>query len=294
LNIFQGETLCQFQQGFFDSFARLIRITSRDTHKNALIYLISSINELRTKLEEIKRRLKERDDELLANAVKALSYSDRDRASIYAAEIVEVRKLMKVVNVALLATERLLERLKTMDIVNDMRTPLSLAVGILTELKQRFSNTMPELATAVDSIVSNVNTLVTSTQTPETSISIGVNSKEIEEIIKEAEVKAEENMKLSLQPIPTQLKTMIETINQNVSKYIQQEDRFISSRSTIAISTPTSYLKLNNVDLAIYQFILRNNGILDINECARRFGVTKDEILSSLKRLEQAGLIKIT
>jgi VIT1/CCC1 family predicted Fe2+/Mn2+ transporter len=201
---------------------------------------------------------------------------------------------MKVVNVALLATERLLERLKTMDIVNDMRTPLSLAVGILTELKQRFSNTMPELATAVDSIVSNVNTLVTSTQTPETSISIGVNSKEIEEIIKEAEVKAEENMKLSLQPIPTQLKTMIETINQNVSKYIQQEDRFISSRSTIAISTPTSYLKLNNVDLAIYQFILRNNGILDINECARRFGVTKDEILSSLKRLEQAGLIKIT
>ncbi len=56
--------------GIFDSFARLIRITSRDSHKNALIYLISSINELRTRLEEIKRRLKERDEELLANAVK--------------------------------------------------------------------------------------------------------------------------------------------------------------------------------------------------------------------------------
>ncbi|MCC6015727.1 MAG: hypothetical protein LM582_01615 [Desulfurococcaceae archaeon] len=280
--------------GIFDSFARLIRITSRDSHKNALIYLISSINELRTRLEEIKRRLKERDEELLANAVKALSYSDRDRASIYAAEIAEVRKLMKVVNVALLATERLLERLKTMDIVSDMRKPLSLAIGILTELRQRFSNTMPELALAVETIVSNVNTLASSTQAPETSVNIAVNSKEIEEIIKEAEVKAEENMKLSLQPIPTQLRSIIETINQNVARYIDQEDKFISSRSTVSLSTPTSYMKLSNLDIAIYQYIIKNNGVLDINECMKKFGVTREDIMNSLKRLEQAGLIRIT
>jgi division protein CdvB (Snf7/Vps24/ESCRT-III family) len=280
--------------GIFDSFARLIRITSRDSHKNALIYLISSINELRTRLEEIKRRLKERDEELLANAVKALSYSDRDRASIYAAEIAEVRKLMKVVNVALLATERLLERLKTMDIVSDMRKPLSLAIGILTELRQRFSNTMPELALAVETIVSNVNTLASSTQAPETSVNIAVNSKEIEEIIKEAEVKAEENMKLSLQPIPTQLRSIIETINQNVARYIDQEDKFISSRSTVSLSTPTSYMKLSNLDIAIYQHIIKNNGVLDINECMKKFGVTREDIMNSLKRLEQAGLIRIT
>lgn len=280
--------------GIFDSFARLIRITSRDTHKNVLVYLTSSINELRTRLEEIKKRLKERDEELLANAVKALSYNDRDRASIYAAEIVEVRKLVKAVNIALLATERLLERLKTMDIVSDMRKPLSLAIGILTELKHMFSNTMPELASAVDSIVSNVNTLVSSTQAPEASVSVAVNTKEIEEIIKEAEVKAEENMKLSLQPIPTQLKTMIETINQNVSKYIQQEELFIGNRSTVTLSTPTTYTKLSNLDLAIYQLIVRSNGILDINECVKKLGVSRDEVLNSLKRLEQAGLIKIT
>jgi division protein CdvB (Snf7/Vps24/ESCRT-III family) len=280
--------------GIFDSFARLIRITSRDSHKNALIYLISSINELRTRLEEIKRRLKERDEELLANAVKALSYSDRDRASIYAAEIAEVRKLMKVVNVALLATERLLERLKTMDIVSDMRKPLSLAIGILTELRQRFSNTMPELALAVETIVSNVNTLASSTQAPETSVNIAVNSKEIEEIIKEAEVKAEENLKLSLQPIPTQLRSIIETINQNVARYIDQEDKFISSRSTVSLSTPTSYMKLSNLDIAIYQYIIKNNGVLDINECMKKFGVTREDIMNSLKRLEQAGLIRIT
>ncbi|MEM1644846.1 MAG: hypothetical protein QXL96_03070 [Ignisphaera sp.] len=280
--------------GIFDSFTRLIRITSKDTHRNVLVYLISSINELRTKLEEIKRRLKERDEELLANAVKALSYNDRDRAAIYAAEIVEVRKLVKVVNVSLLATERLLERLKTMDIVSDMKKPLGLAIGILSELKHMFNNSMPELASVVDSIVSNVNTLVSSTQAPETSINVAINTKEIEEIIKEAEIKAEENMKISLQPIPSQLKVMIEAINQNVAKYIQQEESFVGSKSTVTVAAPTAFNILSKLDIAVYQFIVKNNGVLDINECIRRFGVSRDEILGSLKRLEQAGLIKIT
>lgn len=280
--------------GIFDSFTRLIRITSKDAHKNVFVYLISSINELRTKLEEIRRRLKERDEELLTNAVKALSYNDRDRAAIYAAEIVEVRKLVKVVNVSLLATERLLERLKTMDIVSDMKKPLGLAIGILSELKQMFSNSMPELASAVDSIVSNVNTLVSSTQAPETSISVAVNTKEIEEIIKEAEIKAEENMKISLQPIPSQLKVMIDAINQNVAKYIQQEESFIGSKSTVTVAAPTAFNMLSKLDITVYQLIMKSSGVLDINECARRLGVSKDEILSSLKRLEQAGLIKIT
>lgn len=280
--------------GIFDSFTRLIRITSKDANKNVFVYLISSINELRTKLEEIRRRLKERDEELLTNAVKALSYNDRDRAAIYAAEIVEVRKLVKVVNISLLATERLLERLKTMDIVSDMKKPLGLAIGILSELKQMFSNSMPELASAVDSIVSNVNTLVSSTQAPETSISVAVNTKEIEEIIKEAEIKAEENMKISLQPIPSQLKVMIDAINQNVAKYIQQEESFIGSKSTVTVAAPTAFNMLSKLDITVYQLIMKSSGVLDINECARRLGVSKDEILSSLKRLEQAGLIKIT
>ncbi|MEM1526848.1 MAG: hypothetical protein QW775_04325 [Ignisphaera sp.] len=280
--------------GIFDSFTRLMRITSKDTQKNVFVYLISSINELRTKLEEIRRRLKERDEELLTNAVKALSYNDRDRAAIYAAEIVEVRKLVKVVNVSLLATERLLERLKTMDIVSDMKKPLGLAIGILSELKQMFSNSMPELASAVDSIVSNVNTLVSSTQAPETSISVAVNTKEIEEIIKEAEIKAEENMKISLQPIPSQLKVMIDAINQNVAKYIQQEESFIGSKSTVTVAAPTAFNMLSKLDITVYQLIMRSGGVLDINECAKKLGVSKDEILSSLKRLEQVGLIKIT
>lgn len=279
--------------GIFDTFTKLIKITSRDNQKNVLFYLTSSISELKLRLEEIRRRLKERDDELLTNAVKALNYNDRDRASIYASEIIEVRRLIKIINVALLAIERLLERLKTMDIVSDMKKPMSLALGILSELKHMFTNTMPELATAVDAIVSNVNTLVTSTQTPETDVNIIVKTKEVEEIIKEAEMKAEENMRSSLQPLPIQLKNIIDVVSSNVTSQLRKEEAFISNRSSATLSIPTSYVKLNNIDMTIYQIILKNNGIIDINECAKILGIPRDEVLRSLKRLEQMGWIKI-
>lgn len=283
--------------GIFDSLVKLTKIVSKNNHKNAFVYLISSIGELKTRLEEIRRRLKERDDELLTNAVKALNYDDRERASIYAAEIVEVRKLVKIVNIALLAIERLLERLRTMDIVNDMKMPMSLALGILNEIRQMFATTMPELASAVDTIVSNVNTLVSSTQTPESSVNIVTKTREVEEIIKEAEIRAEENMKTSLQSLPVQLKSMIDTVNNDVAKHIQniqREEVFANNRSFIAATVPTSYMKLSNLDVALYQAIMKSAGVIDINEYAKRFGVSKEEILNSLKRLEQLGWVKIT
>ncbi|MEM0006604.1 MAG: hypothetical protein QW406_07080, partial [Ignisphaera sp.] len=121
--------------GIFDSFVKILNITSRrDPQKSALIYIVTSLNDLKIKLEEIKKRLKDRDDELLTNAVKSLSSNDRERATIYAAEIAEVRRLMKYIHIALLAIERLLERMKTMNIINDIRV-LSTTMGILNELK---------------------------------------------------------------------------------------------------------------------------------------------------------------
>lgn len=280
--------------GIFDSFIKLIKITSRDNREKALIYLISSISELKARLEEIRRRLKERDDELLANAVKALNYNDRERAAIYASEIVEVRKLVKTVNISLLAIERLLERLKTMDIVNDIKKPISLALGILNEIKQRVSGTMPELASAVDTIVSNVNTLVMETQSPEPSVNISIKTKEVEEIIKEAESKAEENMRSSLQPLPMQLKSMIDMINSDVIRHIQKEEIFTDSKSSVPLAVPTSYIKLSDIDVMVYHYIVRSSGVLDLNECAKRLGLSKEEVLQSLKRLEQIGWIRIT
>lgn len=292
--------------GVFDSLQKLSFIFSRrgDPQKGAIIYITSALTDLKTKLEELKKRLKERDEELLALAVKALSNGDRERASIYASEIAEVRKLLKFVHIALLAIERLLERTKTMNIVNDLRA-LSTTLGILNELKSMFSNTMPELAATLDTIVSNVNSIVASTRSPEVSVNVVAKTKEVEEILKEVEIQAEERMKASLTPIPIQLRDMVENSQKNA---VVSTSRFIEEKTLVSQAVPTSYRPLSlttvntgsihnldsGLEFQIFNYIVSNRGIVNIKECAERFGISERDVLVVLKRLEQKGLIRIT
>ncbi|MEM0026749.1 MAG: hypothetical protein QXT53_02970 [Ignisphaera sp.] len=285
--------------GILDHFTKLLSISSRrDPQKGALVYIVSSLNDLKIKLEEIKKRLKDRDDELLTNAVKALNINDRDRASIYAAEIAEVRRLMKFVQIALLAIERLLERMKTMNIVNDVRV-LSTTLGVLNELKSMFSNTMPELASTLDTIVTNVNAIVAQTQTPEFNVSVVTKTKEVEEIFKEIERQAEEKMKNTLAPIPVQLENVI---NQMANQDIIKQSELIERGSMAVATVPTSFVYQKQVishgidsgiEYQIYNYIISHRGMIRVDECARIFGISKDDVIAILKRLEQKGLIRI-
>lgn len=285
--------------GIIDHFTKILSISSRrDPQKGALVYIVSSLNELKLKLEEIKKRLKDRDDELLTNAVKALNMNDRERASIYAAEIAEVRRLMKFVQIALLAIERLLERMKTMNIVNDVRV-LSTTLGVLNELKTMFSNTMPELASTLDTIVTNVNAIVAQTQTPEFNVSVTTRTKEVEEILKEIEKQAEEKMRSTLAPIPVQLENVINQMaGQEIIKHSELIER--GSTATAMVATSFTYQRQvpvhgidSGIEYQIYNYIVSHRGMIRIDECARIFGISKDDVIAILKRLEQKGLIKV-
>lgn len=283
--------------GIFDPLAKIIRIAVPSKDKRALIYIHTALNDLKLKLEEIDRRLKERDSELLTNAVKALRDNDRERASIYAAEIVEVRKLMKLVQVALLAVERLLERLKTMHIVNDMKV-LQTTIGVLNQLKQMFTSTMPELASSLDTIVTNVNAIVAETQTPEINANVAVVTKEVQDILKEVELQAEEKIRQNLSPIPVQLEDLVEKQHsQSIATTQSIIDDLTKVPAMPTAYTPRSqYLQRffdNDIEMQVYLQIVNNNGVLNVRKCAIKLGVPEEEIRAVLKRLESKGLIKV-
>ena len=285
--------------GILEHFVKIISLSSRkDPQKGALIYIVSSLSDLKLKLEEIRKRLKERDDELLSNAVKALNVNDRERAAIYASEIAEVRRLIRYIQIALLAVERLLERMKTMNIVNDVRV-LTTTIGVLNQLKTMFANTMPELAATLDTIVTNVNAIVAQTQTPELSVNVATVSKDVEDILKEIERQADEKIRHSLQPIPVQLENVM---SQQVARDVLEHGKVVESMTSVGITIPTSYTKAHKSSLAlfdsgieyeIYNYIIANRGLVKVDECASIFGLSKEDVVTILRRLEQKGLIKI-
>lgn len=290
--------------GVFDSLARVLGIVARKDRGSALVYIISSLQELRLKLEEIKRRLKERDEELLTNAVKAYSSGDHEKVMIYASEINEVRKLMKLVHVASLAIERVHERLRTIDIINDIRA-LSTVLGLLNELKLRLSDLMPELASTLDQVVHNVNALVATTQAPQIAQNIVAKTKEIDDIFKEIEKQAEERMKTSLPPIPSQLENLISQAQSSIAALSSLVSRGVaeaqatsfSPHSSAAVVAPISVSIVNReqeLERRVYEYIVMHGGFIDLSDCAKRFGVSKDEVLRALKKLEERGLIRIS
>ncbi|MEM4767244.1 MAG: hypothetical protein QXN51_04055, partial [Ignisphaera sp.] len=156
----------------------------------------------------------------------------------------------------------------------------------------------------LDNIVSNVNSLITSTRAPDVSITVASKTKEVEDILKEVEAQAEEKLKTSLPPIPVQLEDMV---NNKLAAPLSISASYIDTRSSVGTATPTSFTPQkfivlqpqskyvdSGLELQVYNYIINNKGIIRIEECAERFGVAREVVIAILKRLEQKGLIKLT
>ena len=65
------------------------------------------------KLEQVTFKLRERDRNLFKSCAKEIGKKNKDRATIFATELVEVRKLLNITVHAQLAIERVILRLET-------------------------------------------------------------------------------------------------------------------------------------------------------------------------------------
>ncbi len=291
--------------GILDSFAKLLGIVSKKDRSTPLIYTIQSLQELKSRLESIHKRLMQRYEELMLKAIQSHERHDLEKVKIYASEVHNVKKLMKIVSVADLAVERVIERLKTMDIVRDIKGLASI-VGILNELKMKMLNEMPELASLIDNIVTNVNTFIATSQAQDVNVKLVESTREIEEVMKEIEEEAEKRMRekvkvvLENKRIPMDKAVEVERMVEegrsalNVTSYGMPKAIDLLRVPRVAEAVPTSF-RVDRVDLekAVLDYIVSHGGILNIEDCARSLGVSKAEVISALKSLERRGLIKL-
>ncbi len=288
--------------GILDSFARILGIVSRKDRSTPLLYVIQSLQELMSRLESIRKRLSQRYEELMLKAIQSMEKRDREKVKLYASEIANVKKFMKIVSIAELAVERVIERLKTIDIVRDFRS-LSSVVAILNELKMKMVNEMPELTSLIDNIVTNVNMFIASSKAQDININPIENSKEVEEMMREIEQEAEKRMR-------EHVEVFLKSKNIAVDKAMQVE-RMVSEWKPLEVSrvgapsaidalriprpveaVPTSFTRMD-IEKAVLEYILKHGGLLNVDECARSLGISKREVIAALRDLERRGLIRL-
>jgi len=156
------------------------------------------------KLDGTLAKLRGKDTELFNKIVSAVQKHDSARASIYANELGELRKMNWMVTQSRLALEQIMLRLNTITDMGDIVTTLAPATSVVGSLRQSLTGMMPEAENGMSEISSLLSgILVDAGSVSGSSLNFGVANEEAEGVLSEAAAVAESRMKDAFPEIPT-------------------------------------------------------------------------------------------
>ncbi|MGD0636765.1 MAG: Snf7 family protein [Nitrososphaerales archaeon] len=155
------------------------------------------------RLDSTMAKLREKDTALFNKIVAATQKRDSARASVYANELGELRKMNRMVTQSRLAHEQINLRLNTISDMGDIITTLAPATSILSGMRQSLSGLVPEAESGMSEISSLLGgILVDAGSVSGSSIDFGVANEEAESVLSEAAAVAESRMERTFPDIP--------------------------------------------------------------------------------------------
>jgi division protein CdvB (Snf7/Vps24/ESCRT-III family) len=177
----------------------------RDPPLSDLIYTtMRRLQAQQGNLELAAARLQNRNEALFNTCASAIKNGQKERAMIYANEIVEIRRMICTITRSQLAIEQVIIRLETLKEFGDLIKDLNPVLETIRGVAKRLTGMMPEVTLELD----NMNNTITETLTTTTMDSkpvitpAEVKVEGSEEILKEVSSLAEEMLKKRLPEPP--------------------------------------------------------------------------------------------
>ncbi len=263
---------------------------SKKTLKKSLLEIVIKLREYKDMLEETMGRLRSRHDDLFRSAITAYVKGDKAKSSIYVNELAEIRKIITNIYTSVLALERAILRIETIKEVSNINIALGSVLAILNALKGQVSNVVPEVATGIDVLTSEIRNLITSTTGATVSQDKLLDmSAEAQKILQEVKEIAEAKMSKSLPQIPEELlKTTNVTDNLKtiVTITTQTLDSKVGSKDVRNLS-----MSKESLENKVLEYIITHGGFIDVSDAAKKFNVSKEEIIQTLKILKEKNKI---
>ncbi|HIQ13362.1 MAG TPA: hypothetical protein EYH44_03105 [Thermoprotei archaeon] len=189
------------RSGFTESFKKGLK--PQRNLRPKLDNAIKILNKQMAKLDVSIRSLKEKDRIYFAKVVQSIKEHDRTMATLYANELVEIRKALKVLKSAKYAIHSVVVRLKTVQSVSDAAAEILPAMQVLKNVRSMVSYILPMVDDGLNE-VSNVlqDIMWEATQSGEGVVDVTAANDEALKIIHEAERLAKEEMSKELPGIP--------------------------------------------------------------------------------------------
>jgi division protein CdvB (Snf7/Vps24/ESCRT-III family) len=155
------------------------------------------------RLDATIAKLRDKDANLFNKIVSSVQKHDSARASIYANELAELRKMNRMVTQSRLALEQIMLRLSTITDLGDIVTTLAPATSVVSSLRQSLTGMMPEAESGMSEISSMLSgILVDAGSVSGSSLNFGVANEEAEKVLSEAAAVAESRMEGAFPEIP--------------------------------------------------------------------------------------------
>ncbi len=157
-------------------------------------------------LEGILIRLEEKNHRLFEQVVTSLKRGRESRASIVASELVELRKMTKMVIQAKLALEQIELRLSTVTEMGDVVTTLGPAVSAVKNVKEHVALVVPQAEESFSELASILgDILIDAGQQGGYTLNFKAASEDAARILDEASTVAERMLKERFPEIPSDL-----------------------------------------------------------------------------------------
>lgn len=176
------------------------KIPMREQLSNAIYRIKVQEN----KLESATMRMQQHDRDIFSKCVNAKMSHDLARASMYANECAEVRKMAKITLQCQLALEQVSLRLETINEFGDIAQMMAPVANVVHSIKNQISGVIPEVGFELNQIGEVLNGVVLEAgETSGESYEIEASDGESQRILSEANVIAEQHMKEKFPDLPT-------------------------------------------------------------------------------------------
>ena len=156
------------------------------------------------KLERSEAALEDKNKQLFEKVVKAEATKERERAALYANEIVQIKKIAKTIWIAITALEKVTLRLDTVKSAIEAKDILtSPELGVLRPLSESLRGVMPEVSLELSKINENLEEVTMSFGTIDNySYVTEERDEEVQAILRQASEVAVQRMKSSFPDLP--------------------------------------------------------------------------------------------
>lgn len=228
---------------------------------------------------------------------------------MYANELAEIRKLIKLLSQTQIAIERIILRLETIKELSTIMIDLKPALTSLKNVTCSLVNVMPNIASELDKVNQSIQETLTVTKvTSEPSIlPADLKTPGGQKIIKEVHAALEQKLTQQL-PEPPPIEHLVESTQpkQEIREMVALVAGCPESAESQQNETSETYLSFKdmqmqsisfriqppkNVEDTLLAYIKQCNGRLDVTECALKLKIPPKEVKKTLENLGAKGKI---